>query len=84
MRNLTRARKIPVTKSESKNFHFLVKECGISPLELPYITPLQEQTLINQENKIIEEKKKLYEKQEKKMKATQTKARRVKRARRRR
>lgn len=61
-----RARKIPVTATESNNFYFLVKVCGISPLDVPHMTPFQVETLINQHNKHEEEKKREIEKQTKK------------------
>lgn len=50
-----RERPFPRTANECANFHFLVKECGISPLDIPYLTPLQEKILILQQNRIIEE-----------------------------
>lgn len=66
--------KIPVTKTECQNFYFLVKVCGISPLDIPYMTPLQKEVLVIEHNKQME--KELKELETEKKKADKTKARR--------
>lgn len=63
----TKAERIPATAIESSNFYFLVKVCGISPLDIPHMTPFQVQTLIHQHNKHIEEQEKKIEEQKKKI-----------------
>lgn len=55
----------PDTKTESSNFYFLVKICGISPLDIPHMTPFQKKTLIYQHNKHEEEKQKEMDKHKK-------------------
>lgn len=59
-------RKIPVTATESNNFYFLVKVCGISPLDIPHMTPFQVKTLIHQHNKHEKEQQEKIEKEKKK------------------
>ncbi|MED3647773.1 hypothetical protein P4475_13370 [Halalkalibacterium halodurans] len=54
-----------MTRNESKNFYFLVKECGISPLDIPHMTKFQKEILIAQHNEMIEQQKKEAEKVEK-------------------
>ncbi|OPX00651.1 hypothetical protein [Geobacillus sp. LEMMY01] len=54
--------KIPFLNREGRNFYFLVKECGISPLDIPFMTPLQQEVLIAQHNKIQKERQKEAEK----------------------
>lgn len=71
--NLTRARKIPATATESTNFYFLVKICGISPLDIPYMSPFQVQTLIKQHNKFEEEKAEKYDSKRKEIEKKQKK-----------
>jgi len=51
---------------ESNNFYFLVKVCGISPLDIPHMTPLQVKTLIHQHNKHEKEQQEKIEKEKKK------------------
>ena len=63
----TRVRIIPVTAIESSNFYFLVKVCGISPLDIPHMTPFQVETLIHQHNKHVEIQEKKVEEQKKKI-----------------
>lgn len=66
-----RVKKIPVTATESTNFYFLVKICGVSPLDIPYMSRLQVQTLIHQHNRFEEEKEKKYDTKRKKMEKKQ-------------
>lgn len=63
LRNLTRVRKIPATATESNNFYFLVKVCGISPLDIPHMTRFQTETLTYQHNRHVEEENKEIKKQ---------------------
>ena len=63
----TKERTIPVTKTASNNFYFLVKVCGISPLDIPHMSPLQVETLIFQHNKHEEKKNEEIEKAKKKV-----------------
>ena len=60
-----KAKTLPVTATESSNFYFLVKVCGVSPLDIPHMTPFQVKTLIYQHNKIEKEKQEALEKQKK-------------------
>lgn len=53
-----RMTRIPFLNREGRNFYFLVKECGISPLDIPYMTPLQKEVLIAHHNKIQKEREK--------------------------
>ncbi|ABO68161.1 hypothetical protein GTNG_2816 [Geobacillus thermodenitrificans NG80-2] len=53
---------IPFFNHEGRNFYFLVKECGVSPLDVPYMTPLQQEVLIAHHNKIQKECQKEIEK----------------------
>lgn len=62
-----RERKIPVTATESNNFYFLVKTCGISPLDIPHMTPFQVKTLIHQHNDYVEKENKKIEEQRKRV-----------------
>lgn len=78
-----KAKKIPVTKAESNNFYFLVKVCGISPLDIPHMTPFQVKTLIYQHNKHEEEKEKQLEKVQKKYESNSPRPRRARLRRRR-
>lgn len=73
-----RERRIPVTKVESNNFYFLVKVCGISPLDIPHMTPFQIKTLVYQHNK--NEKKQQEEMEKSKKKLDSNSARKSKRA----
>jgi hypothetical protein len=47
-----------IDEADTRNFYFLVKECGISPLDIPQMTPLQVQVLIAENNKINDEQDK--------------------------
>lgn len=58
---------IPFFSREGKNFYFLVKECGVSPLDIPYMTPLQQEVLIAHHNKIQKERQKEAEKLRRKL-----------------
>ncbi|ATA61153.1 hypothetical protein GS458_2717 [Geobacillus stearothermophilus] len=58
---------IPFFNHEGRNFYFLVKECGISPLDIPYMTPLQQEVLIAHHNKIQKERQKEVEKLRRKL-----------------
>lgn len=60
---------IPFFNREGRNFYFLVKECGVSPLDIPYMTPLQQEVLIAHHNKIQKERQKEAEKLRRKLPA---------------
>lgn len=66
---------IPANKTASNNFYFLVKECHISPLEIPHLTRFQVQTLIYQHNKQVEADKAALEEIEKKAQSNTPKRR---------
>lgn len=72
--NLQKVKKRPVTAAESRNFYFLVKQCGISPLDVPHMTPLQQQILINHQNKIDAEQKKKNEEMQRKQSSSKRRA----------
>lgn len=54
-----------MNRTESSNFYFLVKVCGISPLDIPHMSPFQVKTLIHQHNKYEKEKEEKAEKMKK-------------------
>lgn len=56
-----------MTATESSKFYFLVKVCGISPLDIPHMTPFQVETLIHQHNKYVKEQEKKIEEQKQKI-----------------
>lgn len=74
-------RKIPVNKTESSNFYFLVKVCGISPLDIPHMSPFQVKTLIHQHNKYEEKKQKEIDEMKKKAERNSPKKAKLRRGR---
>lgn len=65
----------PATQIASNNFYFLVKVCGISPLDIPHMTPFQVQTLIYQHNKHEKEKEEKLKQMEAELEKKRTKRR---------
>lgn len=64
---------------ESSNFYFLVKVCGISPLDIPHMTPFQVKTLIHQHNKYEKDKQEKLEKEKNKAERNSPKRARLRR-----
>lgn len=63
----------PKTAIASNNFYFLVKTCGVSPLEIPHMTPFQVEVLIQQHNKHVKKEKEEIEKQKKEIEKMKSK-----------
>ena len=45
----------PANKTASNNFYFLVKECHISPLEIPHLTRFQHNKQVESDKAALEE-----------------------------